>query len=160
RQGRLRGRAALLRTPAAVHAGGVARRRREPGQPSGGDDPRVGPGRTPRHARHQRGPGAPERGHRGPGRPGGRSRPGAGFRGVVMPGADMRPAPGAGVSALLAHAVGGVLADGEGTPRLRWRLAGEGYDDARMVAGRIVGIGEGVELRFSLPGEQVDLLLL
>lgn len=77
-----------------------------------------------------------------------------------MPGADMLPAPGAGVSALLAHAVGGVLADGEGTPRLRWRLAGEGYDDARMVAGRIVGIGEGVELRFSLPGEQVDLLLL
>ena len=77
-----------------------------------------------------------------------------------MPGADMLPAPGAGVSALLAHAVGGVLADGEGAPRLRWRLAGEGYDDARMVAGRIVGIGEGVELRFSLPGEQVDLLLL
>ena len=73
---------------------------------------------------------------------------------------DRPPAPGAGVSAVLAFAVGGVLAGGEAAPRLRWRRAGEGYDDARMVAGEVLGIGEGVVLGFRLPDARLDFLLL
>ncbi|HEY4530301.1 MAG TPA: hypothetical protein VIG97_08230 [Luteimonas sp.] len=72
----------------------------------------------------------------------------------------MPPAPGAGVSAVLAFAVGGVLAGGDAAPRLRWRRAGEGYDDARMATGEILGIDEGVVLGFRLPEARLDFLLL
>lgn len=73
---------------------------------------------------------------------------------------DVRPGAGAGVSAVLAFAVGGVLAEGAAAPRLRWRLAGEGYDDARVATGEVMGICQGVQLRFSLPEARVDFLLL
>lgn len=78
----------------------------------------------------------------------------------MSPGADVRPAAGAGVSAVLAFAVGGVLAEGAAAPRLRWRLAGEGYDDTRVATGEVLGICQGVQLRFPLPEGRVDFLLL
>src|SRR5690606_26223059 len=72
-QGRLRGREAIVRTHPAVHPGRVARRRGEPGQPSGGDDPRLDPRGHPRSAWHRPGAGAPERRRGGAGGPARRS---------------------------------------------------------------------------------------
>src|SRR5690606_28823897 len=68
-EGRLRSGEALLRAHGAVHAGRAPGRRREPGEPPGGDDPRQRAARAARGTRDHRQPGAPERGDRGRGGP-------------------------------------------------------------------------------------------
>src|SRR5690606_17329928 len=68
-EGWLRGGEALLRAHGAVHAGRVPGRRREPGEPPGGDDPRQRAARAARGTRDHRQPGAPERRDRGRGGP-------------------------------------------------------------------------------------------
>ncbi|MBB1472877.1 hypothetical protein H5368_07515 [Luteimonas sp. MC1782] len=74
------------------------------------------------------------------------------------PGADS--SHGAGVPSALAFAVSGVVSEGDAGPRLGYRCAGEGYDPARRVAGVVVGIDDGVSLRFALPAASVDFILL
>lgn len=74
------------------------------------------------------------------------------------PGADS--SHGAGVPSALAFAVAGVVPEGDAAPRLGWRRAGEGYDAARRVAGVVVAIDDGVTLRFALPSDAVDFILL
>ena len=73
---------------------------------------------------------------------------------------DIAPADGPGASAALAFAIAGVLPAGDGAPRLRCRVVGGGYEDARVATGQVVAIGDGVELGFSLPVGPVDFILL
>lgn len=63
-------------------------------------------------------------------------------------------------TAALAFAVAGVVTEGAGAARLRWRAEGEGYAPGRVAAGTVVAIDDGVALRFAMPGGEVDFLLL
>lgn len=63
-------------------------------------------------------------------------------------------------SAALALAIAGVLPEGDAAPRLSYRSVGDGYDDARVVAGRVIAVGDGVQLGFDLPAAPMDYILL
>lgn len=73
---------------------------------------------------------------------------------------DREPVHGTSLEPLLAFVVGGVVVDGVAAPRLHWRKAGQGYADARSIAGEPVSIDDGVALRFALPGGAVDFILI
>ena len=73
---------------------------------------------------------------------------------------DTVPADAGRASAALAFAVAGVVPDGDASPRLRHRRAGGGYDQAGVVPGRVVAVGDGVELCFQLPPGGVDFILV
>lgn len=73
---------------------------------------------------------------------------------------DREPVHRTSLATLLTFAVGGVVVDGVAAPRLRWRKAGQGYADARSIAGEAESCDDGVALRFALPDGAVDFILL
>lgn len=78
----------------------------------------------------------------------------------MIPGADARSAAAQATSAVLAFALAGVVPDGEEGPRLRHRVAGQGYGPDAAAATDVRMAGGGVRLQFARPEGPIDFIQL